>query len=157
AEDLFVDGVIHPDRIDLVARMSADFYCHASGDAVFIVRKPVGHTGIGYDRLPDFVKQSHLLSANNIAQLANCEHMPTEQELKQFVAALEAPLEQKKTFDDYEQAGDYRGMFALAIASFDGNDARAEEYFERTARAALAVDDTTTAWFALMYPRQQKA
>lgn len=31
-----------PSKIDLVARMSGDFYSRASGDAVFEVEKPVG-------------------------------------------------------------------------------------------------------------------
>jgi flavin reductase (DIM6/NTAB) family NADH-FMN oxidoreductase RutF len=41
AEDLFTDGIIDPVKIDLVARMSGDFYSRAK-EGVFIVEKPIG-------------------------------------------------------------------------------------------------------------------
>jgi len=46
AEDIFKNGIIHPDLIDLVSRMSANFYCRASGFAVFEVEKPIAKKGI---------------------------------------------------------------------------------------------------------------
>ena len=41
SEDIFENGIIQPNLIDLVARMSANYYCRASGDAIIEVKKPV--------------------------------------------------------------------------------------------------------------------
>jgi flavin reductase (DIM6/NTAB) family NADH-FMN oxidoreductase RutF len=43
---LDADGKIDPHKIDLVARMGGDYYCRASGDAVFEVPKPNISLGI---------------------------------------------------------------------------------------------------------------
>ncbi len=67
---------IDPDKIDLVARMGGDFYCRASGAAVFEVEKPNTQLGIGIDALNTAIKNSSILSGNNLGQLANVHEMP---------------------------------------------------------------------------------
>jgi flavin reductase (DIM6/NTAB) family NADH-FMN oxidoreductase RutF len=67
---------IDPHKIDLVARMGGDYYCRASGDAIFKVAKPNLNLGMGIDALPDMVKQSHVLSGNHLGQLGNVAQMP---------------------------------------------------------------------------------
>jgi flavin reductase (DIM6/NTAB) family NADH-FMN oxidoreductase RutF len=68
---------IDPHKIDLVARMGGDYYCRASGDAIFKVAKPNLNLGMGIDALPDMVKQSHVLSGNHLGQLGNVAQMPS--------------------------------------------------------------------------------
>ncbi len=72
---------IDPDKIDLVARMGADFYCRASGDAVFEVMKPQSRPAIGIDGLPEFIRNSKVLTGNDLGMLGNSEHFPTDSEL----------------------------------------------------------------------------
>lgn len=69
-------GAIDPHKIDLVARMGADYYCRASGDAVFEVAKPNTALGIGVDALPLTIRYSHILTGNNLGQLANVQQQP---------------------------------------------------------------------------------
>ncbi|MVT06904.1 flavin reductase family protein [Chitinophaga sp. ysch24] len=69
-------GAIDPHKIDLVARMGADYYCRASGAAVFEVAKPNTSLGIGIDALPVSVRNSNVLTGNNLAQLANVNQQP---------------------------------------------------------------------------------
>jgi flavin reductase (DIM6/NTAB) family NADH-FMN oxidoreductase RutF len=69
-------GHIDPHKIDLVARMGNDFYCRASGDAVFEVAKPNTKPAIGYDAIPEYIRNSEILSANNLGQLGNIEQLP---------------------------------------------------------------------------------
>lgn len=69
-------GAIDPHKIDLVARMGADYYCRASGDAVFEVAKPNTALGIGVDALPLTIRHSHILTGNNLGQLANVQQQP---------------------------------------------------------------------------------
>lgn len=73
---LDIDGKIDPQKIDLVARMGGDYYCRASGTAVFEVAKPNTQLGIGVDALPASIRQSHVLTGNNLGQLGNVNTMP---------------------------------------------------------------------------------
>lgn len=67
---------IDPHRIDLVARMGLDYYCRASGDAVFEVPKPNLELGMGFDSLPDYILNSEILTGNDLGMLANCTEIP---------------------------------------------------------------------------------
>lgn len=73
---LNVHGRIDPQKIDLVARMGADYYCRASGNAVFEVAKPNLQLGIGVDALPQGIRNSRILTGNNLGQLGNVHEMP---------------------------------------------------------------------------------
>ncbi|PWV54129.1 flavin reductase family protein [Chitinophaga sp. S165] len=70
------NGAIDPHKIDLVARMGGDYYCRASGAAVFEVAKPITELGIGIDALPASIRQSCILTGNNLGQLANVQQQP---------------------------------------------------------------------------------
>lgn len=69
-------GHVDPQRLDAVARMGGDFYCRAHGDNIFTVPKPNTKLGIGFDQLPDNVKNSKILSGNDLGRLANIEKLP---------------------------------------------------------------------------------
>jgi flavin reductase (DIM6/NTAB) family NADH-FMN oxidoreductase RutF len=74
-EACFVDGLLHPDALDLVGRNGGAFYTRASGGAVFQVPKPSG-TPLGYDALPEFLKRSRILTGNDLGLLANSPGLP---------------------------------------------------------------------------------
>ena len=74
---LDAEGKIDPQKIDLVARMGADYYCRASGSAVFEVPKPNLKLGIGIDNLPEKIRNSKVLTGNDLGMLANVETIPT--------------------------------------------------------------------------------
>ncbi len=67
---------IDPHKIDLVARMGMDYYCRASGDAVFEVPKPNLNLGIGVDALPLNIKNSSILTGNDLGILGNSTEIP---------------------------------------------------------------------------------
>lgn len=75
-EVLNENGMIDPHKIDLVARMSQDFYCRASGAAVFEVPKPNTALGMGIDALPEHIRSSKILTGNHLGMLANVTEMP---------------------------------------------------------------------------------
>ncbi|MEZ5017606.1 MAG: flavin reductase family protein [Flavipsychrobacter sp.] len=75
-EVLDEQGNIDPHKIDLVARMGANYYCRASGNAVFEVAKPNTDLGVGVDALPDMIKNSKVLSGNDLGILGNCTSIP---------------------------------------------------------------------------------
>lgn len=74
-------GQIDPHKIDLVARMGGDFYCRASGNALFEVPKPNAALGIGIDALPTHIRNSKVLSGNNLGILGNFSAIPVVTEL----------------------------------------------------------------------------
>ena len=78
---LNAENRIDPHKIDLVARMGGDFYCRASGSALFEVPKPNTKLGIGIDHIPEQIRLSKILTGNNLGQLGNESHLPTDEEL----------------------------------------------------------------------------
>ncbi|WP_407635421.1 flavin reductase family protein [Nafulsella turpanensis] len=78
-------GKIDPFKLDAVARMGGDWYCRAQGDALFTVPKPLRNMGMGVDQLPDEIRNSHILSGNDLGMLGNTEKMPTTEEVESFV------------------------------------------------------------------------
>jgi flavin reductase (DIM6/NTAB) family NADH-FMN oxidoreductase RutF len=77
-------GLIDQHKIDLVARMGADWYCRANTDAMFEIKKPITSCGIGYDALPPDIKNSQVLSANDLGQLAGIEELPNETDVNEY-------------------------------------------------------------------------
>lgn len=83
-EVLGADGFIDPNKIDAVARMGQDYYCRASGENVFTVPKPNTKVGIGIDQIPVHIRNSNVLTGNDLGRLGNIEKLPTENEVKLF-------------------------------------------------------------------------
>ena len=81
---LDVNKKIDPHKIDLVARMGANYYCRASGHAVFEVTKPNLKLGIGYDNIPADIRNSEVLTGNDLGQLGNVEALPTKEDIAAF-------------------------------------------------------------------------
>lgn len=99
AERSFTDGVLDPNRLDLVARMGGNFYCRASGQSIFELAKPGEKPGIGIDALPDFIKKSHLLTGNELAKLGGLPSLPTRQECELFAQQYALKLDLETNFN----------------------------------------------------------
>jgi flavin reductase (DIM6/NTAB) family NADH-FMN oxidoreductase RutF len=83
------DGMIDPQKIDLVGRMGKDFYVRAHGEAIFEIDNPFEKMNIGFNGLPEKVVQSKVLKGNEIAQLAMETSLPDANEIKAIKASLE--------------------------------------------------------------------
>ena len=66
-------------KINHVARLGSDWYCVVNESNLFRVEKPNTELGIGIDALPASVRNSSILSGNNLGQLANVRDMPVIQ------------------------------------------------------------------------------
>ena len=93
---------IDPHKIDLVGRMGANWYCRASGESIFEVQKPNSKIGIGYDQLPIRVRNSFILSGNDLAKLANFEKIPSEELVEIFKENTDIAKVLHAGFDDEE-------------------------------------------------------
>ena len=78
------NGLIDQHKIDLVARMGGDWYCRANSASMFEIKKPITTCGIGYDALPQDIKSSQVLSANDLGQLAGIEELPNETDVNEY-------------------------------------------------------------------------
>ena len=79
-------GRIDPHKIDLVARMGRFYYTRASGDAIFEVVQEVTALGIGFDGLPEGIRHSHILTGNNLGQLAALPALPSREDAMSLAA-----------------------------------------------------------------------
>ena len=79
-DSLLVDNKnIDQTRLEHVARLGGDWYCHVSKDNLFKVPKPNIKLGIGFDALPAGIRHSKYLTGNHLGQLANVHEMPVVQ------------------------------------------------------------------------------
>jgi flavin reductase (DIM6/NTAB) family NADH-FMN oxidoreductase RutF len=63
-------------RINHVARLGGDWYCVVNDANLFQVAKPNTQLGIGVDALPVYIRNSNILSGNDLGQLANVHDLP---------------------------------------------------------------------------------
>lgn len=77
-DDSFLDEnkKIDQRKIHHIARLGGDWYCKVDETNLFHVTKPNTELGIGVDALPESVRNSKILTGNNLGQLANVNEMP---------------------------------------------------------------------------------
>lgn len=78
------DGRIDQQRIDLVGRMGGPWYCRAHGASLFALAQPNQHIGAGVDALPPRVRNSTILSGNDLGQLGSIERVPDETAVNEY-------------------------------------------------------------------------
>jgi flavin reductase (DIM6/NTAB) family NADH-FMN oxidoreductase RutF len=70
-------GMIDQEKIDLVSRMGGDWYCRADSNAMFEIKKPITSIGIGVDQIPSKIRNSSILSGNDLGLLGSIEILPS--------------------------------------------------------------------------------
>jgi flavin reductase (DIM6/NTAB) family NADH-FMN oxidoreductase RutF len=84
-EDLIDEkGLIDQHKIDLVSRMGGDWYVRADETSMFEIKKPITTCGIGFDVLPIDIRNSRILSGNDLGQLAGIEELPNETDVNEY-------------------------------------------------------------------------
>jgi len=80
-EILDAEGKIDQAKIDLVARLGGDWYCRVTPENLFKVTKPLTTLGLGVDALPKAVRNSKVLTGNDLGMLGNIEQFPSDEEI----------------------------------------------------------------------------
>jgi len=70
------DNKIDPEKLDAVARMGGPWYSRAKA-GMFKVPKPIRTLGIGVDQIPEPIRNSTILTGNDLGQLGNVEQLPS--------------------------------------------------------------------------------
>ena len=73
---LNTDGNIDQNKMDVVARLGGNWYARVNEKNIFEVEKPNTQLGIGVDTLPENIRNSKILTGNNLGQLANVNEYP---------------------------------------------------------------------------------
>jgi flavin reductase (DIM6/NTAB) family NADH-FMN oxidoreductase RutF len=89
------DGAIDQFKTDQVGRLGGDWYCRVTADNLFKVAKPVRTIGIGVDSIPHAIRNSKVLTGNNLGQLGNVEELPADEAIEAYTKSDEL----KEIFD----------------------------------------------------------
>lgn len=119
---------VNPYKLDAVARMGGNWYCRANYDALFEVAKPLARRGMGVDQLPEHIRNSTILTGNDLGKLGNTENYPTMEAIEAFAKR-----------DEMKQLQD-RCNSAEAF----------EAARQKIAAAHLKENEIEAAWLALM-------
>jgi flavin reductase (DIM6/NTAB) family NADH-FMN oxidoreductase RutF len=120
---------IDPNKIDLVARLGGNWYSRTSGSALFEVAKPLMNLGVGIDQIPEYIRNSNVLTGNNLGQLGNIEKLPTQLEVTSF----------KKS-----------GAINEAFEIYGKNGFKLEEHLHHLAKGLLENGKVEEAWKVLL-------
>ena len=115
-------------KIDLVARMGGNWYCRADENSMFEITKPITTVGIGFDQIPDDIKNSTILTGNDFGQLGGIEELPDETSVNEYKL-----LELTELFMDHED-----------------NAVQLEIELHKKAKQLLAEDKLEDAWKTLL-------
>ena len=122
-EILDPEGGIDQYKIDQVARMGGNWYSRARA-GMFEVPKPLSTRGIGVDNLPEQIRNSPVLTGNDLGMLGNVETLPSPEDIEIF---LQANPDLKKL----------------------GKGGQTEEIHKK-AKEFLMMNDVSSAWKVLM-------
>lgn len=122
------NGMIDQHKIDLVARMGGNWYCRADKNSMFEIAKPITTCGIGIDQLPADIKNSSILSGNDLGFLGGIEELPNETDVNEYKL-----LELSEIF-----------------VSLEDNPAELERALHHRAKELLAENKLEEAWMTLL-------
>jgi flavin reductase (DIM6/NTAB) family NADH-FMN oxidoreductase RutF len=126
---LNAEGQIDQVKLDLVARLGGDWYCRVTKDNLFRVAKPVRTMGIGVDAIPYAIRNSKVLTGNNLGQLGNVEALPTDEQI-----------------EDYSQSPEIKDLLDATI----GDSQTRELQLHLKAKQLLDDDRVDEAWKVLL-------
>jgi len=89
SESVIDDDRIDPHKIDLMGRMGRAYYVRASGDAIHTIVQSVVKIAIGFDSLPKSVRQSTILTGNQLGIIAGLLKLPSQVDIDNIATSQE--------------------------------------------------------------------
>ena len=123
SEVLNDDNTINQEQLDLVARAGGSYYSRAN-KGFFEIPKPLSTLGIGVDAMPEHVKNSMILTGNDLGVLGNVEALPSKQEIEEFLKDVSerypnvrdmSHRERHKIAQNYLRYGDVESAWKLLL------------------------------------------
>jgi len=95
-DEYLTDDVLDTEKLDLVGRMGGNWYIRAIKESLFEIPKPIRTHGIGVDALPKGIRESDVLTGNNLGRLGNLEQLPSTKNI-QIIVDAEGIQDKSKT------------------------------------------------------------
>lgn len=99
-EGYLTEGKLDTQKLDLVGRMGGNWYIRAVNEALFEIPKPIRSKGIGVDALPEGIRESQVLTGNNLGRLGNLQQLPEDTEIAVIAQDDEVKMMAKKVGHD---------------------------------------------------------
>ncbi|MCK8479240.1 flavin reductase family protein [Psychroserpens algicola] len=125
SDDVLDDkDLIVQEKLDLVARAGGNYYNRAK-KGFFEIPKPLSTLGIGVDNMPNVVKNSMVLTGNDLGMLGNVEALPEQDEIDEFISNVSerypnikdmAHHEKHKIARNYLSYGDVDSAWKLLLS-----------------------------------------
>ncbi|WP_417855773.1 flavin reductase family protein [Xanthomarina gelatinilytica] len=121
---LDAEGTIDQEKLDLVARAGGNYYSRARS-GFFELPKPLSTLGIGVDSFPEDVKNSMILTGNDLGMLANVDTLPTPDEVSKFLETVSerypdittaSHREKHKLAHNYLSFGDIQSAWKILLS-----------------------------------------
>jgi flavin reductase (DIM6/NTAB) family NADH-FMN oxidoreductase RutF len=80
---------LRTESLDLVGRMGENWYTRAFGESLFQVAKTENSPGIGIDLLPESIRNSSVLTGNNLAKLGGLPQLPDHKTVEEWAGSPE--------------------------------------------------------------------
>jgi len=112
------------ERLDLVARAGGNYYNRAK-KGFFEVPKPNRTLGIGVDAMPEHIRNSMILTGNDLGMLGNIEKLPSDLEVDNFIKNVSVRYpnigtmshrEKHKIAHNYLSYGDVESAWKLLLS-----------------------------------------
>ena len=76
-EDILDDNnAIDPLKLNIVSRLGSNWYGKTTKESLYEITKPISRMGMGIDKLPEEIRNSEILTGNELAILASAESIP---------------------------------------------------------------------------------
>jgi flavin reductase (DIM6/NTAB) family NADH-FMN oxidoreductase RutF len=125
SEDIMnADETINQEALDLVARAGGSYYSRAK-KGFFEIPKPLRTMGIGVDSMPEHIRNSMILTGNNLGMLGNVEVLPSKNDVNKFVEDISerypniktaSHREKHKLAQNYLSYGDIESAWKLLLS-----------------------------------------
>lgn len=139
SEAVMQDGKMMPEALDLVGRNGFNYYTRASGSALFTVDKPTGQ-GMGIDQLPAIIRESTILTGNDLGQLGSLEKLPDQDSVQKYIGKLRMANPGSK----------YHKLFLHGLESLESKPEQARRDIEIAGKVALNEGDLEFSIHVLM-------
>lgn len=80
---------IDQEKLDLVSRLGGDWYARVNRENLFKVAKPNRSKGIGVDAIPFVIRDSSVLTGNDLGRLGNVSALPTADQVELYMQSTE--------------------------------------------------------------------
>jgi flavin reductase (DIM6/NTAB) family NADH-FMN oxidoreductase RutF len=132
-EILDENGKIDQAKIDLVARLGGDWYARVTPESLFKVARPGKSNVIGVDGLPPAIRNSAVLTGNDLGKLGNITELPKDEAV-----------------ENYARQPEIKNLLDATI----GDNFTQEMELHRTAKRLLDAEKLEEAWKVLLLSLQ---